>query len=89
MVRYLQEQGLQAGAFDTEYGDDVVEADAAPPASRARAAMKQFSQLFAELDATTSTNAKVEALQRYFAGRRAAPTPPGRCTSWPAASRAR
>ncbi|MBA2964622.1 MULTISPECIES: ATP-dependent DNA ligase [Ramlibacter] len=29
--------------------------------------MRQFSQLFAELDATTSTNAKVEALQRYFA----------------------
>ena len=29
--------------------------------------MKQFSQLYAELDATTSTNAKVEALQRYFA----------------------
>ncbi|CAA9414994.1 MAG: DNA_ligase_IV_Ku-like [uncultured Ramlibacter sp.] len=29
--------------------------------------MKQFSQLFAELDATTSINAKVEALQRYFA----------------------
>jgi DNA ligase-1 len=29
--------------------------------------MKQFSALFAELDATTSTNAKVEALQRYFA----------------------
>ena len=29
--------------------------------------MKQFSRLFAELDATTSTNAKVEALQRYFA----------------------
>jgi DNA ligase-1 len=28
--------------------------------------MKQFSRLFAELDATTSTNAKVEALQRYF-----------------------
>jgi len=28
--------------------------------------MKQFSQLFAELDSTTSTNAKVEALQRYF-----------------------
>jgi DNA ligase-1 len=28
--------------------------------------MKRFSQLFAELDATTSTNAKVEALQRYF-----------------------
>ncbi|MGZ5182081.1 MAG: ATP-dependent DNA ligase [Ramlibacter sp.] len=29
--------------------------------------MEQFSRLFAELDATTSTNAKVEALQRYFA----------------------
>jgi putative mRNA 3-end processing factor len=30
MVRYLQEQGLQAESFDTEYGDDVVEADQAP-----------------------------------------------------------
>lgn len=29
MVRYLSEQGLQAEAFETEYGDDVVEADAA------------------------------------------------------------
>ncbi|WP_354004914.1 ligase-associated DNA damage response exonuclease [Ramlibacter albus] len=29
MVRYLTEQGLQAEAFETEYGDDVVEADAA------------------------------------------------------------
>ncbi|HSW16661.1 MAG TPA: ATP-dependent DNA ligase, partial [Ramlibacter sp.] len=29
--------------------------------------MKLFSALFAELDSTTSTNAKVEALQRYFA----------------------
>jgi DNA ligase 1 len=28
--------------------------------------VKLFSHLFAELDATTSTNAKVEALQRYF-----------------------
>ena len=28
--------------------------------------MEQFSRLFAELDSTTSTNAKVEALQRYF-----------------------
>ncbi|MBI5275542.1 MAG: ATP-dependent DNA ligase [Burkholderiales bacterium] len=28
--------------------------------------MKRFSRLFAELDATTSTNAKVEALVRYF-----------------------
>ncbi len=29
--------------------------------------MKHFARLFSELDATTSTNAKVEALQRYFA----------------------
>jgi DNA ligase-1 len=28
--------------------------------------VKRFSRLFAELDATTSTNAKVEALTRYF-----------------------
>ena len=28
--------------------------------------MKRFAQLFSGLDATTSTNAKVEALQRYF-----------------------
>jgi len=30
MVRYLGEQGLQAEAFDTEYGDDMVEADIGP-----------------------------------------------------------
>ncbi len=29
--------------------------------------MRQFSRLFTELDSTTSTNAKVEAMQRYFA----------------------
>jgi putative mRNA 3-end processing factor len=29
MVRYLTEPGLQAESFETEYGDDVVEADAA------------------------------------------------------------
>jgi DNA ligase 1 len=29
--------------------------------------VKRFSELFAELDATTSTNAKIDALQRYFA----------------------
>jgi DNA ligase-1 len=29
--------------------------------------MKDFARLFAELDSTTSTKAKVEALQRYFA----------------------
>lgn len=28
MVRWLRDQGLQAGAFATQYGDDVVEADA-------------------------------------------------------------
>lgn len=30
MVRYLQEQGLEAEGFETEYGDDAVEADTAP-----------------------------------------------------------
>jgi putative mRNA 3-end processing factor len=29
MVRYLGEQGLQAEAFETEYGDDMIEADVA------------------------------------------------------------
>jgi len=33
MVRYLGEQGLQAEAFDTEYGDDMVEADVEAPTS--------------------------------------------------------
>jgi putative mRNA 3-end processing factor len=28
MVRWLREQGLEAGAFTTEYGDDAIEADA-------------------------------------------------------------
>ncbi|CAB3787809.1 hypothetical protein LMG28614_02577 [Paraburkholderia ultramafica] len=27
LVRWLREQGLEAGAFDTQYGDDTVEAD--------------------------------------------------------------
>jgi putative mRNA 3-end processing factor len=29
MVRWLQQQGLQAQSFATQYGDDAVEADAA------------------------------------------------------------
>jgi putative mRNA 3-end processing factor len=29
IVRWLREQGLEAGAFATEYGDDAIEADAA------------------------------------------------------------
>lgn len=32
MVRHLRERGLQAEAFETEYGDDVVEADLQLPA---------------------------------------------------------
>ena len=38
MVRYLRERGLQAQAFETEYGDEgieAVEADVAPPAEAA------------------------------------------------------
>jgi putative mRNA 3-end processing factor len=30
MVRWLAQQGLQAGSFRTEYGDEAVEADAVP-----------------------------------------------------------
>jgi len=33
MVRYLNEQGLEAEGFDTEYGGDAVEADVDPPAT--------------------------------------------------------
>src|ERR1700712_5253889 len=34
--------------------------------------MKAFAKLFNELDATTATSAKVDALKRYFAGAAAA-----------------
>ncbi len=37
MVRYLQERGLQAEAFDTEYGDEPVDG-VAPPATEAQPA---------------------------------------------------
>jgi putative mRNA 3-end processing factor len=37
MVRWLREQGLEAGAFATEYGDDAVEADAAGATDEAAA----------------------------------------------------
>ena len=51
-------------------------------------AMEAFARLYAELDATTSTHAKLAALERYFAAR-PPPTPRGRRISSPAASRAR
>lgn len=38
MVRHLRERGLQAEAFDTEYGDDVIEADLQPQAPEEGAA---------------------------------------------------
>jgi putative mRNA 3-end processing factor len=34
MVRYLREKGLQAEAFETEYGEDVIEADLQPAQER-------------------------------------------------------
>ncbi len=37
MVRYLREHGWQAESFETEYGDDVLEADLAPPAEETSA----------------------------------------------------
>jgi putative mRNA 3-end processing factor len=39
MVRWLREQGLEAGAFTTEYGDDAIEADAAEAPSAAESAV--------------------------------------------------
>jgi putative mRNA 3-end processing factor len=33
MVRFLAERGLRAGAFETEYGGDAVEADVEGPAA--------------------------------------------------------
>ncbi|KND57976.1 mRNA 3-end processing factor [Candidatus Paraburkholderia schumanniana] len=36
MVRWLSEQGLDAGAFKTEYGDDIIEADTAAPEAAAQ-----------------------------------------------------
>ena len=94
LVRYLREQGLEAGAFKTEYGDDeerrkAVEAEEPCGRDGGRRAMKDFAALFAALDATTSTKKKTDALLRLLPPRAARPTPPGRCTSWPAASRAR
>jgi putative mRNA 3-end processing factor len=38
MVRWLQQQGLQAGSFRTEYGDERLEADAVPDAGTPAAA---------------------------------------------------
>jgi putative mRNA 3-end processing factor len=34
MVRHLRERGLRAEAFDTEYGEDVVEGDLLPSAEQ-------------------------------------------------------
>ncbi len=58
MVRWLVEHGLQAQAFETEFGQET---------GRSAAAMKRFSALFTELDSSTSTSAKLTALQDYFA----------------------
>ncbi|SAL15237.1 metallo-beta-lactamase [Caballeronia peredens] len=41
MVRWLTEQGLDAGAFSTEYGDDAIEADAAENAAQDTGAAAQ------------------------------------------------
>ena len=58
MVRWLAEHGYDASAFATEFGDRDDD--------EARGCMKHFAALFAELDQTTATNAKVAALARYF-----------------------
>jgi hypothetical protein len=62
MVRYLGEQGFAGGGVRYR----IWRRHAGGGCGGAHLDMKRFSRLFAELDATTSTNAKVEALQRYF-----------------------
>lgn len=46
--------------------------------------MKAFAELYTELDATTSSNAKLAAMQAYFAQPNRT-TPRGRCTFSPVA----
>ena len=47
--------------------------------------MSRFAALFAAIDQTNSTNAKVEAMVRYFVDRAAGGRARGRCSSSPAA----
>ena len=55
MVRWLGEQGLQAGAFAHRVRRRRDDAEAAPTRRRGAGRMKRFAQLFAELDASTAT----------------------------------
>jgi hypothetical protein len=70
MVRWLCQIGLDAKAFDTEYGDDEASRRRAARSrrrrQRGRRPMREFARLYAELDETTATNRKLEALQNYF-----------------------
>jgi hypothetical protein len=74
-------------------GGDGALAAAAGPAGRQLPhrirRMRRFADLYQALDASTATGAKVAALVQYFAAAPPPKTRPGRCTSWPAASRAR
>ncbi|MEI6003283.1 ligase-associated DNA damage response exonuclease [Paraburkholderia bengalensis] len=56
MVRWLREQGLEAGAFATEYGDEALEADAAA-GSEGEAAANQAAAADAPASAPTETAA--------------------------------
>ena len=92
-------RGCRPGRSSTEYGARTAASDAASPADASRAepparsgrsvALRRFAALYAELDATTATDRQgrcAEALLRRAPSR---PMRPGRCTSWPVASRAR
>ena len=69
LVRYLSEQGLDAQAFSTEYGDED------EPASAPERPVKDFAELYGRLDASTSSNASCRRAagllrQRHARGRR-------------------
>lgn len=65
MVRWLREQGLEAGAFETQYGDDTVEADAAGADETAATGSvpHEFAQA-AERDASTDDTAAANPSSR-------------------------
>jgi putative mRNA 3-end processing factor len=52
MVRWLQQQGLQAQSFETAYGDDAIEADAAAAGTQATVAASETDTAPTEADKT-------------------------------------
>ena len=63
LVRWLTEQGKDAQVIETRWEDDELNWRRR---SRRNRGMKAFADLYAELDSTTKTNEKIDALKRYF-----------------------